>query len=300
MVRGVSDELPSYESLPVAEGAPPGSSWGLWDPRFGALDLLTPERVLAGVRSVRKGVVFSLNLELELPDPPVYARARLEHRVLGEGHGHDDELSMNTQSSSQWDGFRHIAHKEHGFYGGVADEDHGMQHWAGRGIAGRAVVVDVARWRAVRCEARDAITPSDLLGCLSEQGTAFEAGDVLLLRTGWVGWYRTLSASERAALPAALAAPGLEASEDMVRTLWDLHPAAIAVDNPAVEVWPPSGFFMHRSLLPLLGIPLGELWDLEALAADCAADGTYDCLLASAPLNVRGGVGSPPNALAIR
>jgi hypothetical protein len=162
------------------------------------------------------------------------------------------------------------------------------------------VVVDAGRHRTLRCDAADPITPADLLGCIDAQGTPFEAGDVLLLRTGWVGWYRGLDEGARAALPAALAAPGLEASEEMVRTIWDLHPAAIAADNPAVEVWPPSGTFMHRSLLPLLGIPLGELWDLEALAADCAADGTYDCLLTSAPLNVRGGVGSPPNALALR
>jgi hypothetical protein len=266
---------------------------------LGALELLTPDRVLAGVQSVRKGLVFNLDLPLTEPDPPVFARKPLAHTVLGSTN-HDDEICMNTQTSSQWDGFRHIVHPEHGHYGGAADDDHGMHHWAGRGIAGRAVVADVARWRAIDAASADAITPDDLLGCLAAQGTGFEAGDVLLVRTGWVGWYRSLDTEARRALPAALAAPGLEASEEMVRTLWDLHPAAIACDNPAVEVWPWQGFFMHRSLLPLLGIPLGELWDLDDLAADCAADGTYDCLLTSSPLHVRGGVGSPPNALALR
>ena len=53
-------------------------------------------------------------------------------------------------------------------------------------------------------------------------------------------------------------------------------------------------------LLPLLGIPLGELWDLDALADDCAADRTYDAFLTSAPLNMPAGVGTPPNAIAIR
>jgi hypothetical protein len=84
-----------------------------------------------------------------------------------------------------------------------------------------------------------------------------------------------------------------------------LHVAAIAADNPAVEAWPPAAFddpdaFLHRRLLPLLGLPLGELWDLDALADDCAADSVHVCLLTSAPLNVRGGVASPPNALAIK
>ena len=53
--------------------------------------------------------------------------------------------------------------------------------------------------------------------------------------------------------------------------------------------------FVHRSLLPLLGMPIGELWDLDALAADSAQDGTWDSLLTSAPLNLRGGVASPPH-----
>ena len=59
-------------------------------------------------------------------------------------------------------------------------------------------------------------------------------------------------------------------------------------------------FFVHLALLPLLGLPIGELWDLDALAADCAADGVYELLFTSAPLNMQSGVASPPNALAIK
>jgi hypothetical protein len=45
---------------------------------------------------------------------------------------------------------------------------------------------------------------------------------------------------------------------------------------------------------------VGELWDLEALAEDCAADGRHTCLLVVKPLNLIGGVGSPPNATAVK
>ena len=58
--------------------------------------------------------------------------------------------------------------------------------------------------------------------------------------------------------------------------------------------------FLHIRLLALLGIPIGEMWDLEALAADCAADGRYGFLLTSSPLALRGGVGSPANAIAVK
>jgi hypothetical protein len=57
---------------------------------------------------------------------------------------------------------------------------------------------------------------------------------------------------------------------------------------------------MHTTLIPLLGMPIGELWQLDDLAADCAADERYEFFFTSAPLNVPGGVGSPPNALAIK
>lgn len=325
-MRGVDETLPPYDELPVLEGAPPGSSWGLWGEHdlFGSLNLLTPERVLTGVRSVRKGAVFPLNLELELPDPPVFARVPFEHTVLGEGHGHDDELRMNTQSSSQWDGFRHIGHRDHGFYGGVADEDHGMHHWAGRGIAGRGVLADVARWRdkvgrPLKPDASDPIEPEDLQSTLADQGVESRPGDILLIRSGWLTWYRTLSTDERGAVAAGLQAPGLRPGRATAALLWDMHVAAVGADNPALEVWPPGAvaseeqrqqarddpaarmeIFVHTSLLPMLGIPIGELFDLDALAEDCAADGRYEFLLTSAPLNVHQGVASPPNALAIK
>jgi hypothetical protein len=53
-------------------------------------------------------------------------------------------------------------------------------------------------------------------------------------------------------------------------------------------------------MLAFFGMPIGEMWNLEGLAEDCAADGRYDFFLTSAPLNIPGGIGSPPNALAIK
>src|SRR5688572_18895320 len=115
--------LPSYDDLPVTPGAPPGSAWGLWGDHdvLGCLPLLTPERVLRAARCIQSGDVFPLDLPLELPDPPLFGRARVRHEVRGEvdARSHDDLLhDYNTQSSTQWDGFRHIRHRDYGFYGG--------------------------------------------------------------------------------------------------------------------------------------------------------------------------------------
>ena len=318
------DRLPTYDELPFRPGAPAGSCWGLWgdDDRLGCLNLLTAERVAAAAGGVRRGAVFALNLEYELPDPPLFRRQAPTHEVLGDG-GHDDVLTFNTQSSSQWDGFRHIR-SHHGYYNGIADADHGIDHWAARGLAGRAVLVDVGRWRVAEgrpldCGDADPISPEDLDATLSSQGSVLEIGDILLLRTGWTTWYRSLDEAARRDLPAHLRSPGLRPGTDMLRWLWDHHIAAIGADNPALEVWP-MGFgrtpeeivklrndperapelFLHFALLPLLGIPIGELWDLDALAEDCADDGIYEGLFTSAPLRVRSGVASPPNAIVLK
>ncbi len=57
---------------------------------------------------------------------------------------------------------------------------------------------------------------------------------------------------------------------------------------------------LHRVLIGQFGMALGELWHLDDLAADCDQDGVHEFFLASAPLNVPGGIGSPPNALALK
>jgi hypothetical protein len=45
---------------------------------------------------------------------------------------------------------------------------------------------------------------------------------------------------------------------------------------------------MHRVLIPLLGMALGELWALDELAERCAADGRWDCMIVAKPLNLTG------------
>jgi hypothetical protein len=56
---------------------------------------------------------------------------------------------------------------------------------------------------------------------------------------------------------------------------------------------------MHETLLSGFGLPIGELFDLEALAQECKRQNRWSFFVTSQPLNVIGGVGSPPNALAI-
>jgi kynurenine formamidase len=324
-----ADGLPSFDDLLARTDAPAGSTWGLWGPadRLGCLNLITPQAVRRGAACVQRGVSFGLNLQLNLPDPPLFGRRPFRHDVvwLTGGRGHDETLSdWNPQGSSQWDGFRHMRSSVLGFYNAAPDDELGVDHWSARGIVTRGVLADVARWREAQGRplshpASDRIDPDDLEACLAEQGVVLEPGDVLLVRTGWLTWYRELEGPARRQLGESPVAAGLRSGRVTARWLWDRRVAAIASDNPAVEASPvyrlmseadartmaadprrADEFVLHMALLPMLGMPIGELWDLDALASDCAADGRYDFLLSSAPLNLPSGVGSPANAVAVK
>jgi hypothetical protein len=218
------------------------------------------------------------------------------------------------QRSTQWDSLRHIRAREFGFYGGRQEDaagpggpDLGIEHWVRHGIAGRGVLADVAGYMAARGTPIDpsegvTITVPLLEATLTKQGVGLRSGDILMLRTGYTDAYLAADGVQRQRQAASRHCPGLEGSHAMTEFLWDSGVAAIAADNPAVEVVPviPEVGSLHRRLIPLLGFALGEFFAYAELASDCARDGRYTCLFVSAPLYVPGAVGSPGNAVAIK
>jgi kynurenine formamidase len=317
--------LPRYDDLPLA-GRGGRSAWGLFGAAdsVGLLNLQTDALVLAAAGLVRKGTIFALNAELDAVDPPLDKdRAMVRHRVLhqpGPGFEDLDDVLDNffPQISSQWDSLAHVAYSAGVFYNGATDDDvlidhrNTIDHWARRGIAGRGVLLDLDRvlnndGRSYSPDGATAFSVADLEHARTQAGIDFSPGCIVLLRTGFLGWYRGLPRPGRLRLAADLQAPGIEHTEEMARYLWDNQIMAVASDTFAVEVWPPAWGdesapfgFLHRVLIGQLGMALGELWWLDDLAADCETDGVCEFFLTSAPLNVRGGIGSPPNALAIK
>jgi hypothetical protein len=317
--------LPRYRDLPAVPGQPAKTAWGLFgaDDNVGMFNLQTPERIAGAARLVRRGAMFSLNWEQTKPDPPLFRRGALKHvvhRNIRVGHHSDDHYdSFYPQASTQWDGLMHVGDYEHGFWGGVRVEElrqHddkrrlGVDHWARRGIAGRAVLLDVARererqGRPLDLTTDDKITIEDLEAARKSAGITFETGDVWLIRTGWIGWYEQQDQATREALAAdmmKMRLPGLACSEAMAEYIFDHHAASVAADSPTLESWPAPSFtspdgFLHHFLIGRFGMAIGELFVLDALAQDCANDRVYEGFFTSAPLNVPGGTGSPPNAL---
>ncbi|QQK41041.1 putative cyclase [Penicillium digitatum] len=66
-------------------------------------------------------------------------------------------------------------------------------------------------------------------------------------------------------------------------------------------VYPPQSpdIFLHEYVLAGWGMPIGELFDLEALARTCQELQRWSFFVASVPLNMPGGVSPPPNVMAI-
>ena len=314
--------VPRYAELPIDPRHPARSAWGVFGDRdeIGTLNLVTERHVAHAASLVRRGRVFSLNWDLELPDPAILGRRTLRHTLIDLDVGTDDRYdSFYPQASSQWDALCHIAHPEHGYYNGHTREEItgrpgsrlGIDTFARRGIAGRFVLVDVARHLAAEGRPIDPAlcTPvdvDDLEAALARQGVELAGGDILLLRFGWVEWYERQDRATRAQLSALdlFPCPGLAAQERTAAWLWDNGVAAVCSDNPALEAMPMDESseegFLHYRLIPLLGLAICEMLQLDALADDCADDGVWEGLFTAAPLNKAGGSGSTANALAVK
>jgi kynurenine formamidase len=308
----------------VVAAAKQCSNWGRWgaDDVRGTLNFLAEAKRIEGAALVRTGVSFSLAQRFEAEGPQRGWRRRTNpvHTMLdtgldaerGQGFPHgiggaDDVIFMPLQCSTQWDGLGHIF-------------DHGMA-WNGRRagevvtsegdrltgieqvadlIAGRAVLLDVGRVLGEGGELPDgfAITPEHLDVVADRQGVAVGRGDIVLVRTGQLTRVRREGWGEYA----GGAAPGLS----FLSAAW-LHEteiAAIATDTWGFEVRPNEFDVafqpLHQVAIPHIGLTIGEMWDLDALARECAADGRYEFFLAAGPLPVTGAVGAPVNPIAVK
>ena len=303
------------------------SNWGRWgeDDQVGALNLVGAEQIARAATLVTQGKSFSLTLPYDQSGPqPGGFRSNPQLLVTASGSDHvsgaqdplpggfgaahgfgfsDDVLVMPTQCGTQWDALSHIFWEGRMYNGRPADEvtsrgaaRNGIENWNGR-IVMPAVLVDMARHRGVPSLAPgEAIGPADVDEFLAAHHVELQPGTALLVRTGFMGERRRAWGDY-----AGGDAPGL--SLHMAPWLHRHGVPAVATDTWGVEVRPNEiGFFQPLHVVSLVhgGLAFGEMFDLDALAADCAADGVYEVMLVASPLPVTGASGAPVSAVAIK
>jgi kynurenine formamidase len=313
--------------------------WGQ-DDQLGTLNLIDQDKILEAASLVKQGKVISLGADfgpdgpqrsgvsplrinplhfmaIDGGDGDHYARHMANYHNHSRGQSvadwrkddlfrfNEDYVVMPLQAATQWDALAHVYYDGQLYNGYPADSvtSQGATRnsiatvGAAGGIVSRGVLLDIPRHRGVDyLEGGPLIQPQELDEVARAQGVTIGRGDIVCVRTGWFGRFlETLDASDL----------GNGLSWHCSEWLHDLEVAAVAADNHAVE-----GFHVQESaasFLPMhlicqrdMGLHMGELFALDALAADCAADGVYDFQLVAPPIRILGSVGSPLNPLALK
>jgi kynurenine formamidase len=293
-------------------------NWGRWgdEDERGALNLLTDETVREAARSVRTGRVYPLGTAIQPEGVPL-----LEHRgrpmrltlqdPTDEGTfsrfgckpgtgSNEDVLVLASHTTSHMDALVHV-YEDFQHYNRIPSTV--MRALAGAtrlgiekvaGFAARAVLLDMPRhvgdgdtpW----LEPGHTVSAEELEGACASQGVEVRAGDVVLVRTGFLQmWFEHRQSR-------SYSQPGI--GMDAARWLAERDVVAVGSDNAAVEVLPfdeGDMFAVHKLLLVRHGVYLLEYLDLSLPAAEECWEG----LIAVAPLKITGATGSPLNPILV-
>jgi len=324
----------SDPATPATTSAPPlgellkdsPKNWGKWgdDDEVGGLNYLGPEQVMAAAGLIRTGKVFTLQRLIGDPlgDPVWPGRTPAERtQILDEStwdsddapaypgglHYADDKINAFLQGSTQYDALGHVWYDGQLWNGYDARTTIGglrkasIEPIAQRGVVGRAVLLDMARFRGKsNLDSAETYTHDDLLACAKAQGVELRKRDIIVIRTNFLQLFFDLGDK----FYEGFCEPGLVYSPELVAWFADMEIPNLVTDTIANEVTtdPNNGvaLVLHNALMRNLGVTLTEIADLEKLADDCAADRVYEFFYAAAPLKVALGSGSPVNPLAIK
>ncbi|MGH8914947.1 MAG: cyclase family protein [Acidimicrobiia bacterium] len=309
------------------------SNWGRWGPddQLGTLNHLTSERVAAAAKEVRRGDLISMAVPFDDKGPQRGGWGRFNpiHVMMRDGNdavtgttvrdfyggfdgyvrGTDDLLILPLQAGTQWDALSHMVFEGKIYNGYEATEVSSLGALkndiaqAREKLIGRGVLLDIARWKDKPwLEGGEVIDGEDLEACAVAQRVEVLPGDIVLVRTGQMGQVKAEGDWGDYAGGYSARAPGLGLSS--AEWIHAKDAAAVATDTWGAEVLPTEtldvSMPMHIILIVHMGLTLGEIFDLEALADDCAADGVYSFLFSAPPLPITRAVGSPINPVAIK
>ncbi|CAM3578005.1 cyclase family protein [Tsukamurella ocularis] len=302
------------------------SNWGKWGPddEVGSLNYLGPDQAIAAAALVRSGKVFTLQRLIGDPKgDPVWpgrspaVRTQIMDEATWDGaeapqfpgglHYADDKIDAFLQGSTQYDALGHVWYDGKLWNGFDARTTVGgmdvasVEPIAQRGVVGRGVLLDMARFRGKEhLDTAETFDHTDLEACAAAQGVELRPRDVLLIRTNYLQLFFELGD----AFYEGFCEPGLQYSPELVQWFADNEIPNLVTDTIANEVTTDQNngvaLTLHCALMRNLGVVFTEITDLEALAADCAADGVYEFMYTAAPLKIAQGSGAPVNPVVVK
>ena len=299
------------------------SEWGA-DDQLGALNRLTPEKVLTAASLIKQGKIYDMGRVFE-EDMPLFDLTP-QHRKytltvpgatswgpLGENRlaWNEDYIAGHiTQDGTQFDSLSHMATvtgkpgdlNEVRYYNGHSHAEIGT----GRGftklgvehvapIFTRGILIDIAGYKGRMLECTEEVTIADLHAALQRQGMdedVIRPGDALFYYTGWGTLWKTDNTRFNQCVPGLTDKAG-----DWVV---DQQVVLVGTDNWAVETIPgpdPSQFAPnHQKFLVENGIYIMENIDFSALLQDSV----YEFAFVFGAIPFKGATGSPARPFAIK
>ena len=252
------------------------------DDTLGAINNLSPDKVVEAARLVKKGQVYALGVETG-PDSPAYPPRRYQMTVLPHGDGtgtpagtnkatgNDDLMNTWMGIGSQIDGLGHMG-INHVYYNGNRAPDFVTRTGLTKlsvdalpPIVGRGVLLDMTRhYGKATLDEGTAFNREEIEASARAQGVKLAKGDVVLFHTGW------LDVADTDLKRFMSGEPGLGLAG--ARYLAELGVVAVGADTWGLEVLPgedPEQVFpVHPELLAKNGVYILENMDTRALAAD--------------------------------
>ena len=260
------------------------SKWGAED-EIGAANLITPERVAAAAKLVKKGESHPLGIVID-PNMPAFPPRAMMLQVVQPGQQggqrltqfgyeavyNDDVAQLWFGIGSQLDGLGHYG------VGGLyynCNRDRDFAQLTGLTklgihtippLIGRGVLIDMARhFGKPALAAGEAFDTGDIRAAAEAQGVAIGEGDVVLFHTGWTD--AKLATDPRAWVAGE---PGI--TPDAAEYLASLNILAVGADTWGLEVIPPREgerpFWGHAILLKENGIYILETMNTGRLAEE--------------------------------
>ncbi len=300
----------------LAELAQKVSNWGRWGDRDerGTQNLIDADATRRGVALVRDGRHRSLAVPLDQTSPqqggapgriaPLRTMLAVNQTYTGQDGDaafNDDTVVMAMAAGTHIDALAHVTYG--GFmYNGFPDAKVTAAGGAKRcgadkldPIMTRGILLDLPLVQGLdRLPVGYSITAEDLDAAVDHAKVTVAPGDVVLVRTGQMKFFR-----EGDTTAYNHDSPGL--STHTIEWVHDRDLGAVFTDTYVYEVWPPQDWaammVVHMIHLRDMGQIQGQNFDLEGLAADCADDGRYEFLFTATPEPFTGALSAPVNPI---